>query len=82
MVHGGVQMRVRAHSKENNEIPSQCDAVDEEEQARMLSYVHQTLQKEVLHHSAVELPCLHDHLLTHRVITYLLCNCQWKNNQL
>lgn len=47
VVHGGAEMRVRAHSKENEEIASHSDAVDEEEEeeeeARVLSCVHQTL---------------------------------------
>lgn len=47
VVHGGAEMRVRAHSKENEEAASHSDAVDEEEEeeeeARVLSCVHQTL---------------------------------------
>ena len=66
MVHGGAEVRVRAHGDENEEIPSHGDAIDEEEEqkeeARMFSCVHQTLQEEV-HHGLVGVFCLPDHLL-------------------
>lgn len=68
MVHRGAEMRVRAHSKENEEIATHSDAVDEEkeeeEEARMLSRVHQTLQEEVAHHRLVKVL----HLFNHRLI--------------
>ena len=67
VVHGGAEVRVRAHSDEDEEIPSHGDAIDEEEEqkeeAGMFSCVPQTLQEEEVHHSLVGVFCLPDHLL-------------------
>ena len=67
VVHGGAEVRVRAHGDENEQIPRHGDAIDEEEeqkeQARVFSCVHQTLQEEVVHHRLVGGFCLPDHLL-------------------
>lgn len=78
VVHRGAEVRLRVHSYENEEIPSQGDAVDEEEEkeeeARMFSCIPETLQEEVAQHSLVGDLCLHGPLLTHGVATYPLCD--------
>ena len=70
VVHRGAEVRVRAHGYENEEIPSYGDSVDEqeeeEEEARMFSCVHQTLQEEGVHHSLVGVFFFHEHLLAQR----------------
>jgi hypothetical protein len=64
-VHRGAEVRVITHSGENEEIPGHCDATDEEEEqeeeVRMFSCVHQTLQEE-----RAEVLCLLSHLLTQK----------------
>lgn len=77
VVHRGREMRVRGHSYENEKIPSQGDAVDEEqkeeEEAGVFSCVHQTLQEEVAYHSLVGVFCRHD-CHTPRAASSSLCN--------
>lgn len=67
MVHRGAEMRVTAHSKENEEIATHSDTVDEEkeeeEKARVLSRVRQPLQEEVAHHRLVKGLHFLNHLL-------------------
>jgi hypothetical protein len=70
-----VEVRVITHSDENEDISSDCDAIyekeEQEEEGRMFSCVHQTLQEEVAYPSLVEVLCLLCHLLTQKV-TYSL----------
>lgn len=77
VVHRGGEVRVRGHSYENEKIPSQGDAVDEEEkeeeEAGVFSCVHQALQEEVAYHSQVGVLCSHDRH-TSRAVSSSLCN--------